>query len=134
MTRIYKEFSILSTGRVAVAAAASVSFQLNVPAEADFEAIKLTGFSDVAGAAVTYSTRPVPNVNILITNTGSGRQLMNVAVPFFALFGSGEKPFILPQPMVFSARSVIQIQFTSFEAVNANNIQLDFNGNKVFTY
>ncbi len=132
--KIVKDFFTYSTGRVAVAQGVSVVTNISIQADADFEILKLTGYADIAGGAETYNTRVIPNALILITDTGSGRQLMNLAVPFFTLFGSGESPFILPTPRLISARSNLQIQFTSFEAVNANNICIDFVGNKIFTY
>jgi len=131
---ISKDFFTYSTGRFAIAPAAAVTQNIAIQADADFEVIKLTYSADVAGAAITNNTYPIPNVTVLITDSGSGRQLMNVAVPLETLFGIGKEPFILPQPRILSARSNIAITVTSFEAANTNNISFSLVGNKIFTY
>ncbi len=132
--QIVKDFFVYSTGRVAVANGATVTTNISIQADADFEILKLTGTADIAGAAETANSRVIPNATILITDTGSGRQLMNVPVPFWALFGSAENPFILPQPKLIAARSNLQVTITSYEAANTNNIDLSFIGNKIFQY
>ncbi len=131
---ISKDFFVYSTGRFAVAAGVAVTQNIAIQADADFEIIKVAFAADVAAAAITNNSYPIPNATILITDSGSGRQLMNVAVALESLFGIGKEPFILPQPRILSARSNIAITVTSFEAVNTNNITLSFIGNKIFTY
>lgn len=127
-----RDFFIYSTGRFSIANGASSTQNIAIQADADFEVMKLTFSSDVAGAAQTIAGGAIPNATVLVTDSGSGRQLMNVAVPLIALFGNGFQPFILPTPRVFAARSNIQIVVTSTEAANTNNISLNFIGNKIF--
>ncbi len=130
--RFIRDFFTYTTGRQSVAAAATVVSNILIQADSAFEIIKLTGAADVAGAAQTSSTRVIPNALILITDTGSGRQLMSAAVPFGALFGDGNLPFILPRPKIIAPRSTLQITITSFEAANTNNISINLIGNKIF--
>lgn len=127
-----KEFYIYSSNVAALAVAAVVTDNIPIQADTDFVLEKLTFHADIAGAALTDSSRVTPNVSILITDTGSNRQLMDASVPLTTFFGTGEIPFILPQPRVFSANSVIQVQYTSFEAVNTPDIFLAFIGHKVY--
>lgn len=127
-----RDFFVYSTGRFSIAPAVPLTQNISIQADADFEVLKLTFSTDVAGAAQTVANGAIPNATILITDSGSGRQLMNVAVPLISLFGNGFEPFILPTPRVFSARSNIQIVITSTEAANTNNISLNFIGNKIF--
>ena len=105
-----------------------------IQADSDFLIEKLTYQCDIAGAAQTDSNRVVPNATILITDTGSGRQLSNIAVPITALFGSGQEPFILPRPKRIAARSTIQAVVVSFEAVVVLTVRLSLIGKKIFAY
>lgn len=130
--RFVRDFFSYTTGRQAVAPAATVVSNILIQADSAFEIIKLVGYADIAGAAETANTRVIPNALILITDTGSGRQLMSAAVPYGSLFGSGEMPFILPRPKIVAPRSTLQISITSFEAANTNNIAITLVGNKIF--
>jgi len=133
MASIIRDVYTYTTGRVAVAAGVSVTTNIAIQADADFEIHKLTMFADIAGAAQTDSTRVLPNASILIRDTGSGRQLMNVAVALASLFGTGEEPFIMTVPKIIKARSNLEVTITSFEAANTNNISVNFIGAKIFT-
>ena len=105
-----------------------------IQADSDFIIEKLTYQADLAGVAQNDSTRVIPNVTVLITDTGSGRQLSNIAVPITAIFGTGQEPFILPRPKRIAARSTIQAILVSFEAVSVPTIRLSLIGRKVFAY
>ena len=105
-----------------------------IQADSDFLIEKLTFQADLAGVAQNDSTRVIPNVTVLITDTGSGRQLSNVAVPITSLFGTGQEPFILPRPKRIAARSTLQAIVVSFEAVSVPTIRLSLIGRKIFAY
>lgn len=134
MSKQIKDFFVYSTGRVDVAPLSSVTTNIAIQADADFEILKLTFSADNSGSAINNNTYPIPNVGVLITDSGSGRQLSNIAVPLEALFGIGKEPFILSLPRVLSARSNLAITLSSFEAAVTNSISLNFIGNKIFNY
>lgn len=131
--RILKDFFTYSSGRVAIGAVgASSTVNLIIQADSNFEVEKLTYFCDNAAAVTAAGTRVIPNVSVLIVNTGSGMQLMNTAVAVDALFGTAEQPMILAEPYTFQAQSVIAITFTNFDAaVTGYNLSLNFIGQKV---
>jgi hypothetical protein len=128
----HKEFAVLTTGRIAVAAGATVTPTIQVPVEANFELLAITGWADVAAAAQNYSTRIDPNITLVISDTASGRQLMNLPVPWGGMVGTQEFPFKLPTPRIFVGGALIQITLVSFEAANANNVFLNLIGNKIY--
>lgn len=103
-----------------------------VQQEADFLLSKLTMTVDIAGAAITESTRPVPLATLMINDTGSGRNLMAQAVPLGSLVGDGGLPFILPRQRVFVASSVVNVTLTNYSAATDYNIRLSFVGEKAF--
>lgn len=134
-SKLYTEFFAFASTRKAVAAgAANVTDFIQLQADADFLIEKITFMADIAGAAQTDSSRVVPNVLVLLTSTSSSKALTNVAVPISSIAGYGALPFILPKPYYLTGNSTLQIQYTSNEAVNANNIQMVFIGRKVYRY
>lgn len=117
---------------LAVVGGAPQTDTIQIQSDADFIWQKATYESDAAGAIVTQNTRNSPNVLIQITDTGSNRQLFFNPVPIVNVFGTGELPFILPNPRLFMKTSTIQIDFTSFEAVATPTIRLSFIGYKYY--
>jgi len=105
---------------------------IQIQADADFKIMAATFQANNNGAVLTDSTRPVPNVSVLLTDTGNGRNLMDQAIPIPCLFGTGELPFIWPVPKLMSARSTLQVQASSFEAAQAWDLTLHFIGVKLY--
>lgn len=132
VTHRRRDFFIYEAAVVAIATGASVNDVINIEADSDFILQKLTYSADLAGVAQLESTRIVPNVTVQITDTGSGRQLMQNPIPIPSFFGSGELPFILPNPRLFMRNSTLQVAFTSFEAAATPDIELAFIGYKIY--
>jgi hypothetical protein len=129
----YRDFFTYETDFSALAAAGSATQTFQIQADSDFIWHKGTFVADIAAAAQTDSTRVIPLVTCLITDSGAGRQLMNSAVPIPSLFGNGQIPFILPRPRVFRASSVVTVQLTSYVAAGTTyNLRLSFIGEKGF--
>lgn len=129
----WDDFFIYTPGKfVTLGAGATLTQNINIQADSDFCLQKLTFQADLAGVAQTASGVIVPNVNVLITDSGSGRQLMNNVLPLTLIFGTGQIPFILPKPKWFAANSNVVIALTSFEAAVTPSIQLAFIGFKRF--
>lgn len=116
----------------AIAHGATQNGNFQIEASSDFKLIKLAYFADIAAAAMQLATLVVPNVTLQITDSGSGRNLFNGAIPVPSIFGQGNLPFILPLPRIFRARSNIQIVATNFDAAVDYNLRLAFIGTKIF--
>lgn len=116
----------------ALAAGASNSGEIKIDTDADFFWYKAAYFADIAAAAQTDGTRVIPLVTVLVTDTGSARQLQSAATPIPSLFGTGEIPFILPAPHKFKAGSNISVDVTNFDAAATYNLRLQFIGFKKF--
>lgn len=127
-----RSFYVYEAQTLAIATGGNATDQIQVESDADFWWIKSCYMADIAGAAVLESTTVVPNVDVQIVDTGSGRQLLNGNIPISSLFGNGQLPFVLPLPQVFKANSVVRIDFTSREAAITPNIRLAFIGYKDF--
>lgn len=131
-----RDFFVYEAQTAALAAAATQTDSIQIQADADFIWQKATAlFTDsvTAGTAVTAATRPLQNVLVQITDTGSNRQLFFNPVPIVNVFGTGELPFILPNPRLFMKTSTIQVDFTSVDSAAAN-VRLSFIGYKYYRY
>lgn len=113
-------------------AGANLTGSINIDSSADFMLQKLTYFADIAGAALTDSTRVIPLVSLTVTDTGSGRELMLNNIPIPSIFGTGQIPFILPRPKKFRRNSTIQVEVSNFSAATAYNLKLAFIGEKLY--
>ena len=118
-----------------LAAGATLSNQVTIQADSDFVLEQVSYHANVANAAFTVSSAPVPNVSLLLTDSGSGRQIMSAPVPLahFASAPGQSPPFSLRCPKSFVARSTITVALTSFEASTAYNIYLSLIGRKTFS-
>lgn len=118
-----------------LAAGASANDIINIEADSNFIMQKLTTFSTIGafpGGVTTEATRDIPQVTIQLNDTGSGRNLNSNPVPIDNIFGTGQRPFILPNPRVFLRNSTIQVSFTNFSAATIYNIILTFIGYKLY--
>lgn len=123
---VYEEdFSALSSGATALGS-------INIQADSDFVVQKLTYFAYVSATTQEADVRVIPLVTIQITDSGSGRNLMEAPVPISNIMGTGELPFILPQPKLFLARTTISVSVNNFSTSVAYNLRLSLIGYKVF--
>lgn len=101
-----------------LAPAQSLPSQINIDAGTDFYWVATTFQADIAQAAQTESSVVIPLTTVIITDTGSQRQLMNAAVPLPCIAGPGERPYRLILPRLFRANSIITFNWTNY--VNAS--------------
>ncbi len=127
-----RDFYIYEAETLVLAVGGNANDTIQIEADSDFILQKLTYEADIAGAAQTANTRIVPNVLVQLTDTGSGRQLMQNPIPIPSFFGIGSIPFILPNPRLFMRNSTIQVAFTSFEAAITPSVRLAFIGYKIY--
>lgn len=115
----------------ALAAAASSTAQVQIQADADFIILKQTRFvtNDADESVVT-----APLATVLLTDTGSGRQMMDSAVHIENLFGTAQFPYILPQSKRLAANSTFQVQVTSLAPSITMNIWINFAGQKQYKF
>lgn len=117
---------------LALAALGQATANVAVEADANFILVKLSGFADIAAAPQTYNARVVPLVSLQITDTGSGRNLLNGNTAWSNIVGWGEIPYILPIRRKWKANSTIRVQVTSFDPASIYNLRLSFSGIKDF--
>lgn len=118
----------------ALANGSSDSGSISIDTDSDFFLMKMTQQSDIAAAAQTSSSLVVPLVTLQITDGGSSRQLFSQAVPISAIMGSGENPYILPAPRMFSAGSTVTLSVANYSAATTYNLRLVLSGIKQYKY
>lgn len=137
-----RDFYVYEAASGSLTASATATDTIQIEADSNFILQKLAYLTQpVAGTAIAAnaiglvaSQRIIPQVGIILVDTGSGRQLMQNPIPIPSIFGTGELPFILPNPRLFQRNSTIQVQFTNFDATNTwTNIRLAFIGYKVYS-
>lgn len=136
----HEDIYIYESQALALAASGTVTDNVQIEADSSFILQKLT-YHAPAPAATALAANAlglvtaqsiIPNVAIVITDTGSGRQLMSQPIPIPSLFGTGALPFILPNPRLFMRNSTIQIAYTNLDATNAYSVRLALIGYKVY--
>lgn len=106
---------------------------IQIEADSDFLIQKLAYFSNFNDEQVTVFGQDVPLATILIVDTGSGRQIMNIPIPIGALFGDGRLPYILPTPKLFTKNSRINVTVFNFGGEDYEDLWIVFEGKKIFT-
>lgn len=116
------------------AGAVNVPVNVNIQADADFLILNQTYMANTLNAAQAAGTFVYPNGTVLLTDTGSGYQMMDQAVPITSIFGNGQFPYVLPNPKLMPAKSTLQVLASNLDAAAGFNLWLSFNGVKLFTY
>lgn len=115
-----------------IAAGATVTVNVQIDAGSPFLIISQSYYNNTANAAETVSTLDIPNIMVLLTDSGTNRQLMDVATPVNCIFGNGQFPYVLPEPKLMQANSLLTIAATNRDAAVGYNLYLAFNGYKLY--
>lgn len=95
----------------------------------------ITDTSDVAVAELqpfgSGLTTGLVGVLVTLSDTGSGRNLMDAGVPIDGLFGTAQRPYVWPYPKILDPSSTFSTQLQNLVAT-ARRVRLAFHGYKVF--
>lgn len=112
---------------------ASATSSFNIDGDSDFYWSKLAVHGVSGDDGTTYDAELLPEVNIIITNTTTGRQFMNQGIPVSSIAGNGRLPFILPMVTYFPAKSTIKIDYlNASDNQTFSDLYLSFIGIKAF--
>lgn len=107
---------------------------LQIEAESDFLIQKLAYQANITNLGFeTLFTQDVPLITVLITDTGSGRQMSNVPTPLTTYFGDGRLPYILPTPKLYTKATRLRVEAFNFGNIPFSFFELSFQGKKIFT-
>jgi hypothetical protein len=110
------DLTYYETNLVSIVHATSAPSQINIDAGTDFYWVATTYMVDEAAADLDESTFILPLLTVVITDTGSQRQLMNAPLPLVCIAGPGERPYRLILPRLFRANSIIQFNWANYSA------------------
>lgn len=113
---------------------ANGQYTLTIQADSNFLWQYGNFFVDIAGAAFTANSRPIPNISYTLQDSSSGRQLMSGPVPIASAFGTGQEPFELPSPRFFRANTTITLIAYNFDAAVNYDLRLSLIGTKFMKY
>lgn len=125
-----KDFFIYSTDFLPLAANATRSQDIAIQADSDFLTVVLN--VTVTETNNTTFVDPAP-IMVLITDTGSGRNLQNQATHLNNLYGDGNLPGYIPFPKLIPAASTLSTQLQNLSAT-AYNVRVSYVGFKVFMF
>lgn len=123
-----------AAGNALAAGAVNQPVNVNIQADADFLIINQTYDANTANAARNAGNYVIPNVSVLLVNTGGGYQYMDQAVPVPSIFGTAQYPYFLPEPLLLPAKSTLQVFANNYDPAAGYNLQLSFNGVKIKRY
>lgn len=116
---------------VASAAAPNPQGAIRFEVDADFEATQMMVAADIAGAAQTDSTRVIPLVTLVITQSG-GVTWMPAPIPLSLLMGDGRLPYLFPESIIVPANSSLAFQLARYAAAVDYNIRIALGGRKLY--
>lgn len=126
-------FTYMTSIAASLAPAGSTTSTFNIDGDSDFFWTKLNVHATTGNDATTFDAEVLPEVNIIITNTTSGRQYMNQATPVSSIGGNGRLPFLLPMVTYFPAKATIQISYlNASDNATYTTLYLSFIGIKAF--
>lgn len=117
-----------------VTTGATVPVSLQIDSLSNFLWRATTFFAYPDGA--TFTTPFIDNFirpfTLTLTDSGTGRQFFNHAVPIDDIAGIGKFPFVLPEPYLWAANSSIQAVLTNLDTNTWDNVHLSLIGKKTF--
>lgn len=113
----------------------STSVAITFDQDATFHWHKTTYMVDLAGAAITDSTRPIPLISANMLDTGSGRNLFFSAAPVDSFAGyKASEAYVNTLARKFSPSATLRLTFTNYSAATTyTNFYMTFHGYKEFT-
>lgn len=101
-----------------------------VQADSAFSLIKMTAVVTATDNTTFQTTGQWPFL-ITLSDSGSGRDLMDTGVHLYNTFGTAERPFILPKPKLFDPNSTVTGKVQNLSGTSYN-VRLSFHGFKIF--
>lgn len=130
---LYTYSNILTAAGAANALAAgaiSNPVSTNIQADAMFIWTATTYWANKANAE--NAAQLTPNVRVLITDLGSGRQLSDQPEFISSLAGDGRLPYVLPEPRIIAANGALQCVYTNVDVAAGYNLFIFFKGYKLY--
>jgi hypothetical protein len=124
-----RDFFVYSAEFLPLGALATISVNVPIQADSDFQLTEITG--DVRVNATDEVVVAAPDMLLSLIDQGTGRQLQDRGQQWPNIVGTAQRPMILPMPKEIRANSVIQVTLANL--VNAaRTVRIAFIGYKIF--
>jgi hypothetical protein len=113
----------------------SQSIQIDAGSDFFLTALTYSAYLAASTSSIQAATRIIPGVTLLLTDSGSNRNLMQSATPLPLIGGDGEWPHRLIHPRLFLRNSNIQVQINAYDAsvgTDWDALYLNFEGFRVY--
>ncbi len=108
-----------------------------IDAGSDFflTAITYDAYLAASTTALTTSTVIIPGITMLLTDSGSNRQLMQNPVPLSQIGGNGPWPHRMIHPRLFVRNSNIQVAVVRYDAATGDwdTLRINFEGFRIYS-
>jgi hypothetical protein len=114
--------------------ASSSAIPIQFDANSVFIWQRSTFAATIAHAAFVYDSIPIPNINVLIQDTGKGASFMNTPININSIASNiPGLSYILPVPQLIQANASFTWTFTNFDAADTyTDLQFHVHGFRVF--
>lgn len=117
-------------GTTVLGAGQTVTVNIQVQADSDFVITSLAKVAtDSPGQTVLVAFMPA---TVLLTDTGSGRQIMDRPAHIENYFGTGQFARVMDRPYFIRASSTLGVTLQNLDTVNARAVRCAFHGAKIF--
>lgn len=116
-------------GTTVLTAGGTVNVNVQIQSDSDF---LITSAALLASDTAQTTFLPILPALVLLTDTGSGRQIMNTAEHVANYFGTGQLVRVLDRPYFITAAATLAVQLQNLDAVNARVARIAFHGAKIF--
>lgn len=117
-----------------IADGASTTVTIQFDQNSTFCWLRTTYSVNVSGDAEELSDMILPEVGLVITDTGNGMAFMSGPVPLYCIGGTGQLPYVLPTPQWIQPNASYQYRFNNFSSASTYiNLQVQFHGFRVFS-
>ena len=116
-----------------IAPAGQAQQNIQIQGDSKFEWMKTTVFAILHGGTPPAQSTDVPQLNVFLSDTGSGRNLMNAPLALSSIAGNGQEPYILGVTRIFQPNSTVQCTVTSTDPLSTwDGVQVVLHGRKIF--
>jgi len=124
-------YPVLPNPIIASAAVPTPVGNIKFDTSSDFEVQYMLCSADIAAAAQTDSSRVIPLVTLMISQSG-GNNWYESPIPLSLIMGDGRLPFVLPEPIIVPANSQLTFQFARYAAAVDYNLRMVLYGRKLY--
>lgn len=124
------DFFIYGTDFLPLTASLTTTNNINIDGGSAFYIVS-TALVETATDNTTFlAQRPI---TCSMLDTGSGRQLSNIAIHVDNWFGTAQRPFLWPIPKLIAPNSTFSVTLANLEATD-RNVRVAFHGIKIFNF